>query len=857
MKRLHVAAFTVLSFVLLTTVGISEDRRGTFVHPPRSVRDRDFDQRHIRLELSFSLEDRKVTGRVVHRLVPFVPLSAIEFDAAELKVAKVVLVDDRGRELKGAGPLEFAHRADRLSVTLDRTYSPNETVGLAIDYLINRPEHGVHFVQPEAGEPNQPRMIWTQSEPEYARYWFPCFDSPTDRITSEILATVPDDFLVLSNGSLKEKKDNGDGTRRWHWVQEQSHVTYLMSVVAGRFDAFEQSWEGVPVVSYVPSGRLSEAERSFEKTPAMIEYFSKITGYRYPWPKYSQICVEEYGWGGMEHTTATTLNVTTLHDARAHLDHTSDGLVAHELVHQWYGDLITCKDWAEIWLNESFATYFTTLWVEHDQGPDEATWQLYGEAESYFGEDSKRYRRPIVTYRYQTPVRMFDRHSYPKGARVLHMLRFVLGDEDFFKVIRHYTKKHEFTTVETSEFRIVIEEVTGQGLNWFFDQWLYHGGHPEYDVAHEWDAEQKVLQVTVKQTQKVDDLTPLFRMPIEIEIVTPDATIVRKVTVSKAEQTFDFALEQRPVRVCFDPADWVLKKLTAHKSRQEWLDQLANSTHVMCRARAVAGLKEFNKDEDVAAALVGAMAKDPFWGVRQEAAKALAKFPGDGTRDALLAAAKADPKSFVRRGAVKSLASFSHDRTQATLREVVKSDRSYETVAEALRSLVKVDRDGCRDDLLAALAAKSHREVILRAAADGLADLSDPVAAPKLMAVLDSPTTADRRIAVLRALARLMSEDPGMLEILGRHLDDPRREVRAAACEALAATGDPAAIDLLTARRQKEENVGMIRTIDDNLAKLRDKQTQLGKLRKDLDATKREDRRLRDRIKKLEDATKE
>ena len=857
MKRVRVATFTVLTLLFLTAAGVGEDRRGTFVHPPRSVRGRDFDQRHIRLELAFSLEDQKVTGRVVHRLVPFVPLATIELDAAEMKVAKVVLVDDRGRESKDAGALEFAHRADRLSVTLDRTYSPGETIGVAIDYLVTRPEHGVHFVQPEAAEPDQPRMIWTQSEPEYARYWFPCFDSPSDRITSEILATVPDDFLVLSNGTLKEKKGNGDGTRCWHWVQEKSHVTYLMSVVAGRFDAFEQSWEGIPVVSYVPQGRLSEAERSFGKTPAMIGYFSKITGYPYPWPKYSQICVEEYGWGGMEHTTATTLNTTTLHDARAHLDHTSDGLVAHELVHQWYGDLITCKDWAELWLNESFATYFTTLWVEHDRGADEAAWQLHGEAESYFNEDANRYRRPIVTYRYQTPGRMFDRHSYPKGARVLHMLRFVLGDEDFFKAIRHYTKKHEFATVETAQFRIAIEEATGQGLNWFFDQWLYHGGHPEYDVSHDWDAKQKSLRITVKQTQKVDELTPLFRMPIEIELVTPSETIVRKVTVSKAEQTFDFALEQQPVRVCFDPKDWVLKKLTAHKSREEWLDQLANSTHVTCRAGAVNGLAEFNKDQDVAAALIEAMEKDPFWAVRREAAKALAKFPGDATRKALLLAAKSDPKSFVRRAAVKSLASFPHDDTQATLREVVKSDQSYETVAEALRSLVKVDRAGCRDDLLGALVVKSHGEVILRAAADGLADLNDPVAAPKLLAVLDSPTTANRRIAVLRALARLLGDGPDTLKILGRHLDDPRREIRTAACEALAATGDPAAIDLLTARRKKEENVRMIQTIDDNLAKLRDKQTQLGKLRKDLDATKREDRKLRERIKKLEDRAKE
>ncbi|MFH1918839.1 MAG: M1 family aminopeptidase [Planctomycetota bacterium] len=849
MQKLYRASLVVLALLLLSGPGYSADRRGPFTKPPQSVRGRDFDQKHVRLELDFNWERQEVRGRAIHTLSPYEPLGRIEFDAVDMKITKVALVD-------GEQETELKHesRGGKLSVTLTRELKPEESIRLAIDYLVTEPVHGAHFVLPDEQEPNQPKMVWTQGEPEYARYWFPCLDHPSDRLTSEIVATVPNTFFVLSNGVLKEEKDNGNGTRTWHWVQEQSHVTYLMSVVAGEFEAYEQEWEGTPIVSYVPKGRLADAARSFEKTPAMTAFFSEKFGYRYPWPKYTQICVDEYMWGGMEHTSSTTLNVNTLHDERAHLDTSSDGLVAHELVHQWFGDLVTCKDWGELWLNESFATYFTNVWAEHDLGPEEAAWKRHEEAESYFKEDKDRYRRPIVSYRYDTPNRMFDRHSYPKGGRVLHMLRFVLGDEPFWKSICHYTKKHEFGTVETAQFRIAIEEATGQGLNWFFDQWLHHGGHPEYDVRYTWDEAEKSVALVVKQVQAVDEVTPLFRMPIEIELVASGETAIRRITVAKAEETFHFTLDERPSRVSFDPNDWVLKKLMSEKSKEEWLDQLAHDEHMICRFRAADALGEFTKDGDALAALAEAAKNDAFWAVRKEAVASLAKFSGDPVRSALLEAAKSDPKSFVRREALKALGKFSHDETRQTLREVIQNDQSYEAVAEALRALVKVDRDHVKPDLTAAMDRESHGHVILKAAADGLAELKDEESVPKLRAMLDAPSTPDRRAAVMSALAKLKADDPEVLEVLAGQLDDVRREVRTAACEALAAGGNPAAIPLLVARREKEGNTSMLFTIDENLEKLREQQTYLGKLRKQLDALEKENRKLEERLKKLEDA---
>ncbi len=840
----------VILLLLFVSVAPAESRRGPFVEQPRSVRSRTFDQQHIRLDLKFDFQQREVAGRAMLRLCPIVPLTTVELDAADMKIEQVALADEAGNPTEQK--LTFASQDRQLTITLDRSYKADETIRLAIDYRLIKPQRGVHFVASN-DDTDRAAMAWTHGEPITARYWFPSFDSPADRLTSEILVTVPDGFFVLANGSLKSKTPNADGTRTWHWTQEQPHVTYLMSVVAGQFEAFEQQWDGIPVVSYVPKGRLADAARSFEKTPRMVEFFSQKIGYRYPWPKYTQICVGEYLWGGMEHTSATTLNLNTLHDERAHLDVSSDGLVAHELAHQWWGDLITCKDWGELWLNESFATYFTTVWTEHDLGPEEASWRRYQEAESYFGEDKDEYRRPIVTYRYRQPWNMFDSHSYPKGGRVLHMLRFVLGEELFWKAIRHYCHKHAFNSVETADFRIAIEEATGQGLNWFFDQWLYHGGHPQYEVAYNWDQQQKSLELTVKQVQKVDALTPLFRMPVEIELFVGEETLIKRITVSQKEEKFHFSLDQRPSRVCFDPHDWILKKLDFKKSKEEWLTQAA-AGQVICRVRAVQELAQFTKDPDVLTALAKVAREDTFWGVRQEAAKAIGAFTDNVARDALLQTAREDPKAQVRREAIKALEKHSGKETVEALRQIIAEDQSYYAVAEALRTLVKVDRAGCRADLQSAMARESHAEVILAAAADGFAELGDRQAGQDMAVLLKQATSPARQKALFKALVRLSKDQPELLEAVREQLDAGGYKVRLAAIEALGEAHDPQVIEWLVARRPEEPDGRLTERIDKSLEKLRKRQQDLQKIQQRLDTVEKENRTLRARLEALETA---
>lgn len=836
----------------LAVFALAEEQRGPFRAPTRSVRSRDFDGQHLRLELRVNLEQQTLGGTATWTITPLRPLRQVELDAAHLKVGRVVLVDrqDPARNR----PLKCETLPERLRIELGEEYRPEQTLVLAVDYSIERPEHGAHFVVPDENEPRAQRMMWTQGEPEYAHYWFPCFDSPADRITSETLITAARPLLVLSNGALEKSTDNPDGTRTWHWSQKDSHVAYLVSVVVGEFEALEQQWDGLPVVSYVPKGRLADAERSFAKTPAMVKFFSEKIGVRYPWPKYAQICVDEYQWGGMEHTSATTLNVGTLHDERAHLDVSSDNLVAHELAHQWWGDLLTCKDWGELWLNESFATYFANLWTEHDRGADEAAWERYGEAQHYFNEDQHLYRRSIVNYRYDAAHHMFDSHTYPKGGRVLHMLRFVLGDDAFWRAIRLYAQRNRFRTVEAADLRIAIEEATGQGLGWFFDQWLYQGGHPEYTVTWTWNDQAKSVRLTVRQTQKRDSITPLFRMPVEIELAGPKGVRIERIEVSAAEEQFTFPMEERPSRVCFDPRDWILKQLKFDKSKEELLDQLASDPHAMCRLAAAQQLGQFAPDDDAREALLRAARSDSFWPLREQAAKTLAGFTGDGVRAGLAELARRDPKSQVRRRAIESLQKFPHESTAQALREIVAQDASYFAAAAALAALVKVDRQHAADDLLAALARPSHDEVILKAACDGLAELKHAQALPKALAELAGPVSPQRIVPLVALATRLAPAEPSHLERLKKLLDSRRMNVRRSAIEALAEVGDERAVDLLTAARAKEEKRRMIQALDAALDKLRVKQRDLEQLRSQLEELRRENRRLDDRIKKLEES---
>jgi len=341
---------------------------------------------------------------------------------------------------------------------------------IAIRYAA-KPEKGMYFLEPDEGYPGRPRQIWTQGQAEDTRYWLPSFDFPNQKLTTELIATVPSGLTVVSNGELVSQRAG-----RWHFRQDVPHPAYLMTFAAGEFSEIRDEWRGVPVQYFVQPGREDDGRRAFENTPAMMDFFSEATGVRYPYAKYAQVAVADFVYGGMENTSATTQTDRTLHDARAHLDFSSDPLVSHELAHQWFGDLVTCRDWGHAWLNEGFATYFECLWREHHLGYDEFLYDVFGLLQSYLGEERERYRRPIVTNTYGDPSDLFDRHLYEKGGLVLHMLRRGLGEEAWRASLKHYLERHRGGNVTTPDFQRAIEDVTGRNLEGFFQQWVWAPG---------------------------------------------------------------------------------------------------------------------------------------------------------------------------------------------------------------------------------------------------------------------------------------------------------------------------------------------------------------------------------------------
>src|SRR6266481_3553432 len=521
--------------------------------PPRYIPSHDYDTQNIKLELRFDWEHEQALGTETISLSPLVTnLRRVDLDAANMTFNSVQLVS--------GVPLKFDNDAsqEKLSITLDRVYQPNDILNIVIDYHTNGTTsargipgfgRGLRFIKPTSDDATRPRQLWSQGETEYNHYWFACYDHPNDFTTTEIIATVEKPLMVISNGKLLSTKENKDNTRTFDWKIEQPHATYLTSIVVGEYTAIESNYAGIPVISYVYPDQLTEGRLTTSRLPEMVRFFSEKTGVKYPYAKYAQTMTRDFG-GGMENISATTQTDNMIHDARTELDQTSDGLQSHELAHQWFGDYVTCRSWADIWLNESFATYFQAMWDEHNLGHDDFLYRdVKANQDTYYRDWARGFRQPIATENYANPDAVFDNYAYPRGAAVLHMLRKTLGEDNWWRAINHYLTKYAHQPVSTEQFRIAIEEATGQSMDSFFDQWLYRMGHPVFRVAQTYDAAAKTLQLEVKQSQKPDPdyeypQATFFQTPVEIEIGTANGTRVERVMIEpKEEQSFKFAVD--------------------------------------------------------------------------------------------------------------------------------------------------------------------------------------------------------------------------------------------------------------------------------------------------------------------------
>ena len=821
--------------LLLAMPGVSEEGRRPFAPgaPRRDMPERGYDLRHLRLDLGFDWPKGEVAGTATNTLAPLRPgTDALVFHAAGLQVSKVRLA---GEELR----FSLDPQAETLTVRLGRAYGPDDVLDVAIDYAA-RPRAGLYFVGPDQGYPGKPRQIYSQGQPDMNRHWFPSWDSPNDRTTTELLATVDRPLQVIGNGKLVQVLDRPEGRRTYHWRMEEPHTTYLVSVVIGELVRVADQWQGIPVEFYVPPGREEEGRRSFGETPKMMGFFSTITGRPYPYAKYAQSTVVDYMWGGMENITATTQTERTLHDARAALDISSEKLVAHELAHQWFGDLVTCRSWEHAWLNEGFADYMTALWLLHAHGPDAFAWEVDDLRQAYLTEDRDRYRRPIAAKRYDDPIQLFDAHTYDKGALVLRMVHGLLGEETWWRVVREYLTRFAGRTVTSADFQETAEEVSGVPLGSLFDAYVHGAGHPELAVRWDWRPQERMVHLAVEQTQRVTEETGFFALPVEIGLVGEKGMEIRRVQIEpRRVQDLYLASDERPRTVVVDPRAWMLATVDFDKPLAEWIVQLEAADGLAMKLEALRALGE--KGGGMAkgkaeAALGKALREEPFRGARQVAAQSLAKLATDAAL-AELKAGLGDREGRVRTETLKALGSFPrHRELVPILARALEQEEGTYARAAAAESLghFEESRQEAVPPLVRALSQKSHSDAIAAAAIKALADLGAPQAFEHAVRLARYGAPINSRDDAFLALAKYAAkqQDREVREkarrILEGYLDDPSYLARRGLYPALAELGDPAAIPALERAARNETDAQQRLNARETIEKLREKQAEAG-----------------------------
>ena len=825
--------------------------------------DKTVDVEHIDLHLTPDLASHALDGictTTVRALDEEVATLAL--DAIDLQVSSV---ERDGR------PQRFTCRNGKLEIAFVPAIAAGERTTFAISYRIAEPRHGLFFVEPTAAYPHKIAHAWTQGQDENARYWFPCLDYPHEKQTSSATIVVRKGLFALSNGELVSREDRGELTA-FRYEQRVPHSTYLMTLVVGPFveTSSPVAAGAVPVYYYVLPGREADGERSFGKTPRMIEFFERMTGVPYPYARYSQIAVGDFIFGGMENTSATTQTDRTLHDERAHLDFSSDPLVSHELAHQWFGDLLTCRDWAHAWLNEGFATYFDCAWREADLGYDEYLYAIFGCVERYVREDSERYRRPIVCNQFRDPIELFDRHLYEKGAAVLHMLRGDLGEARFRRAIARYVRDNAQRSVETIDLIRAIEASTGRNMRGFFDRWVFRGGHPELAASVKWDPERNTATVTIDQKQPIDDENPPYALDIEVGFVleapaAPTADLGSgllagerrvRMRIERDRQTIAVPLGARPALVRIDPGAFALATVT-YEYETEWAAAaLRGDPDVVARIRAARALA---KDGSLQAreALAWGLSHDPFWGVSAEIAKAIASTHAPWAR-VLLAEALQHAHPKVRRAVAEGLGSFKHPDAASALLAPARGDASYFVTAQALQSLGQTRDLRAFDLLQAALQSESWNGTIAAGAARGLGELADPRATALLIAAAAPGSDEAVRRAAVEGLARLgtlvESERTRVVRAIDDLLDDEAFLVRLAAIAAAEGLADARLLAALERVSLGALDGRVRRSADEAAIRIREAQrvpAQVTTLRDDLDRLREDQRKLQEKIEGL------
>lgn len=759
--------------------------------PRRFAPSRLVDILHLKLNVTPDFRARTVSGTATIMFKPIAfPLKTLHLDQVDLNIHEVT----SSHTIEGYGTTSGA-----LNITFVDEIDAGEMVSVDVRYDAE-PEQGLYFRTPELGYKAGDEHVWTQGESHEARHWYPSFDYPNERFTSEVICHVPKPMTVLSNGTeLSNSVNEATGLRTSHWKQSQPHVNYLLALVAGPLKKVSGQYKEIPLGLYVQPSEFPEARNTFEGLEEMMGFYEKEIGVAYPWDQYNQVTVFDPHFGGMENTTLTTLHSGTLHrkDLTEELK-SSRGLIAHELAHQWFGDYVTCKDWSHIWLNEGFASYYDTLHEGFVHGHDHFQYRMLLRAQGILG---RKGRKPMVDKTYKDADNVFDFRAYSKGSWILHMLRSQLGEDLYRECIKTYLERNALKSVVTEDLNRVIEEITGRSFDPFFDQWVYHARHPELKVSYRWDEATKLARVGVAQTQEVDEDVVLFSFPTQVRFSGDGWSLDHDILVSEKSHYFYVALKDKPSVVLFDPELTVLAKVDFKKPKQMLYKQLKDSSNVIARLRAAKKLGG-QKDKKTIAALKSALNEDPFYGVRRRASEALAKIRTIRALEALVTSVK-QPDARVRSRVVKDIEKFYHPDARKASQKILASEGNPMILRSALRSIAKYHGKDAKQAIASSLRSDSYRDYLAYYAQEAIPVIDDPSLTGEVMKFLerrDQKIPHDWYGNTLETLGRLNRNEDNKDRVriyLAKKTNHPNDRVQRGAIRGLMHLGDPKAIPIV------------------------------------------------------------
>ena len=766
---------------------------------------------HAEMRLELDPKAKKFAGHT-RFTIEAVPSYSGSF-AFDLDEVEVLAVED------GDGnPLKWSYDDGQLRIRAE--VAPTH---VAVRWQGENPQRGLYFTGPNEHEPERQHMAWTQCQDEDGHFLMPCHDHPGVKHSWRVELVGPAGYTLLSNGRHVETRQEGDQVVSVY-EQIEPMPAYLFTAVCARLSVVEAEWQGRSVRYLVPVGQEAAVTRAMGKTPLMMDEFSRITGVDYPWPRYDTVVVHDFIFGGMENVACTTMTDVLLVDEKGILDWDPDGLVAHELAHQWFGDLVTCQDWSQGWLNESWATFMEAVWWESDRSDVDAIWYRWETARDYFEEAGGRYRRPIVSYRFREPIDVFDRHLYNKGSCVLWTLRAELGDSAFWAGVNLYLTRHRNQTVHTRHFQRALEDASGRNLDGFFDQWVHSPGHPVLEVKL--GREAGMVTVAVKQTQTGDDGVPeAFHFTLRVVLVAEDGTErVVDLPVRERERVWAVPTEVEVASIRVDPGYRVLGQIRL-SGPDGWLVSALSDPDPVMVVRAARGLIATDSSRGLVA-VQQALGEHPHYGARAAIANELAGRGGSDIRDVLIDALGAETDPRVQRALVSCLGRFRDSETA----DAILSLLSGELATWQLEGAAVVALGSTRDPRAAAairphLDTESWSHWVPQRALMGLASTEDPAV---LEILLDRTSAAwpDRiRGAAATALGRLAdhveSVRTASIERLIEMLGEPGFRARMLAIGALGTLSDPRAASALDIVHRSAPDGRLRRTAYEALVKVR------------------------------------